>query len=103
VLAKARGRDGQSFAFSYDNLGRTTLKDAPGTQPDVSYTYDNIGRVLTVIQSNLTITYAYDALSRVTSEQVAPSGEATRTVSYQYDAGGRRVAPDMAGCVLRNL
>ena len=46
--------------------------------------------MLTTSQSNQTITYAYDALSRVTSEQVAPSGEATRTVSYQYDAGGRR-------------
>jgi RHS repeat-associated protein len=86
-LTAARGRDGQSFAFSYDNLGRMTLKDAPGTQPDVSYTYDNLGRALTASQSGHTLTYVYDALSRVTSET-----QAGRTVQYWYDSAGRRSA-----------
>lgn len=84
-LAARRGRDGQSFSFSYDNLGRVTAVDVPGSQPDVSYTYDNFGRVLTAAQSGHTLTYGYDALSRVTSET-----QGSRTVSYQYDAAGRR-------------
>jgi len=78
------------FAFTYDNLGRVTLEDAPGSDPDISYTYDNFGRVLTAAQPNQTITYVYDALSRLTSETVAASGETSRTVSYQYDTAGRR-------------
>ncbi len=84
-LTARRGRDGQSFSFSYDNLGRVTVIDAPGSQPDITYTYDNFGRVLTAAQSGHTLTYAYDALSRLTSET-----QGSRTVSYQYDAAGRR-------------
>lgn len=84
-LTARRGRDAQSFAFSYDNLGRATAIDAPGSQPDLSYTHDNFGRVLTAAQSGHTLTYVYDALNRLTSET-----QGSRTVSYQYDAGGRR-------------
>jgi YD repeat-containing protein len=39
--------------------------NAPGTQPDITFTYDNLGRVLTTSQTGHTITYAYDALSRL--------------------------------------
>ena len=85
LLTSKRGRDGQSFSYTYDNLGRVLTVNAPGTQPDITFTYDNLGRVVTRSQTGHSITYAYDALSRVTSET-----QATRTVSYQYDAGGRR-------------
>jgi RHS repeat-associated protein len=84
-LLSWRGRDGQNFNYTYDNLRRTTSIDAPGSQPDVSYAYDNFGRVTQSSQSGHVINYAYDALSRVTSET-----QAGRTVSYQYDGGGRR-------------
>lgn len=84
-LTAKRGRDGQSFSYSYDNLGRMLTVNAPGSQPDITYTYDNFGRVLTASQTAHTITYAYDALSRVTSET-----QAGRTVSYLYDAADRR-------------
>src|SRR5262249_53470481 len=36
-----RLRDGNSIALTYDNLNRVTLKDLPGSEPDVSYAYDN--------------------------------------------------------------
>ncbi len=84
-LTARRGRDGQSFSFSYDNLGRATAVDAPGSQPDVSYTYDNLGRVTQASQSGHALDYAYDALGRLISET-----QAGKAVSYQYDDAGRR-------------
>jgi RHS repeat-associated protein len=84
-LTGRRGRDGNSFSYSYDNLGRLRTVDAPGSQPDVTYSYDNLGRVVEASQSGHTISYAYDALGRLTSET-----QASRTVSYEYDAAGRR-------------
>ena len=30
--------------YGYDNLSRVTLVNAPGSDPDVSYAYDNLGR-----------------------------------------------------------
>lgn len=80
-----RLRDGTEFAYEYDNLGRQTLADAPGTDPDVATVYDNFDRVTSVGRAGLTTTYAYDPLSRVTSVNSSTLG----TMSYQYDAAGR--------------
>ena len=71
--------------FTYDNLDRATLANAPGTTPDVTTAYDSFGRVTSLSQTGHTLTYVYDQLSRLLSES-QPNG----TVSYQYDAGGRR-------------
>jgi YD repeat-containing protein len=38
-----RNRAGQVIGFSIDALGRPTLKDLPGTEPDVSYGFDLLG------------------------------------------------------------
>jgi RHS repeat-associated protein len=84
-LAARRGRDGNSFTFSYDNLGRITGYNAPGSQPDVAYTYDNLGRMTQASQSGFADSYTYDALNRLTSET-----QGSRTVSYEYDLAGRR-------------
>lgn len=88
-LTAHRRRDGTSFAFTYDNLGRLTLRNAPGSQPDVTYTYDLMDRATQASQSGHAISYAYDALSRLTS-----TTQAGRTVSYQYDAAGQRTRMD---------
>jgi YD repeat-containing protein len=66
------------------NDGRLTTI-TPLSQPAISYSYDNLGRVTGIAQSSLTLGYGYDALSRLTSET-----QAGRTVSYEYDAAGRR-------------
>jgi RHS repeat-associated protein len=84
-LASTRGRDGQTFSFGYDNLGRVVSVDAPGTQPDVTYTYDLLGRVTQESQSGNTTSRIFDALNRMTSET-----QAGRTIAYQYDVAGRR-------------
>ncbi|MBX3564025.1 MAG: RHS repeat-associated core domain-containing protein [Sphingomonas sp.] len=80
-----RLRDGTSIGYTFDNLGRLTAKDLPGSEPDVAYTYDLLGRPLTAATASQTLTFGYDALSRNTS-QAGPLG----AVSYQYDLAGQR-------------
>jgi RHS repeat-associated protein len=85
IVTSARKRDGLVFSYSYDDLSRLILVDAPGTDPDVSYAYDNFGRVTQASQTGHALSYVYDGLGRLLSE-AQPLG----TVAYQYDAAGRR-------------
>ncbi|GAM96625.1 wall associated protein [alpha proteobacterium U9-1i] len=85
LLTQQTRRDDATIALTYDNLGRLTGADASGSTPDITRTYDNFGRTLTVAANSQTLTYTYDQLSRLLSE-AQPRG----TVSYQYDAAGRR-------------
>jgi RHS repeat-associated protein len=84
-VTAVRLRDGQSIALTYDNLNRVTLKNLPGSEPDVSYTYDLLGRMTFVQQGTLQHHLAYDALGRLLSE-AQPFGSS----AYQYDLAGRR-------------
>jgi RHS repeat-associated protein len=81
-----RRRSGDTFSYLYDNMGRVTQRTAPGTQPAVTIGYDLLGNITSQSQPGNSLITGYDALSRVTSE-VRNSSE---TVSYQYDAAGRR-------------
>jgi RHS repeat-associated protein len=78
-----RLRDGQTIAFAYDNLNRLTTKTLPSPELAATYTYDLLGRNLTMAQNGRTITNTWDALSRLTSVNQAPLG----TVNYAYDSG----------------
>ena len=91
-MTSVRQRDGQVFGFGYDNLGRRTLVNAPGSDPDVNFTHDHVGNVLTASQTGHTLTYVFDALGRLTSE-TGPKG----TVSYQYTAANQRSRMDYPG------
>lgn len=85
-VVQRRLRDGTSIAYTYDWRNRLTGKDiAGGTSLDVTYTYDLLGRPLTIGTSNQMLSFTYDALSRVLT-QVGPLG----TVSAEYDVAGRR-------------
>jgi RHS repeat-associated protein len=78
-------RDATSIAYSYDNLNRLTLKNLPGSELDVSYTYDSLSRPLSAATSAQTLSFTYDALGRNLT-QVGPLG----TVTAQFDVAGRR-------------
>ncbi|MFT4955416.1 MAG: RHS repeat-associated protein [Brevundimonas sp.] len=80
-----RTRANQRFYPSYDALNRQIFLNAPGTMPDVTYAYDNLGRPISISQPGHAVTYAWDALNRLTS-QTDPLG----TFGFQYDAAGRR-------------
>lgn len=78
-------RGGMTIGLSYDHLNRLTTKDLPGSEPDVSYTYDLLGRMTGASQTGNALTFTYDALGRNLT-QGGPLG----TVSSQYDAAGQR-------------
>ncbi|HXG82050.1 MAG TPA: hypothetical protein VNJ05_09645, partial [Sphingomicrobium sp.] len=84
-VTSRRLRDATSIAFTYDNLNRPTLKDLPGSEPDVTYGYDNLGRLTSASQTGNNLSFTYDALGRNLT-QAGPQG----TVASQWDIAGRR-------------
>jgi RHS repeat-associated protein len=78
-------RTGTTINLIYDHLNRVTLKDLPGTEPDVSYTYDNLGRMLSANQAGNDLSFTWDALGRNLTEN-GPEG----TVTSVFDAADRR-------------
>jgi RHS repeat-associated protein len=85
TVASFRNRNNETIAFSYDLLTRPTLKDLPGTEPDVSYGYDLLGRMISATQTGNSLSFAYDALDRV-KDEVGPRG----TVHSDWNPDGTR-------------
>ena len=88
VMVRPRGnRDPADpvFTTTYDALNRPIQLDAPASVPDVTYAYDNLGRITGASQPGHAMTWSWDALGRLTS-QTDPFG----TYGFQYDAAGRR-------------
>ncbi|HMG47933.1 MAG TPA: hypothetical protein VK614_10790, partial [Allosphingosinicella sp.] len=82
-----RLRDGTSIGYTYDALNRVTFKDIPAGaywEFDITYTYDNLGRLLSAADPYVTMGHGYDALGRQVSES---SNLGTKTMSY--DLAGR--------------
>ncbi|HHJ16880.1 MAG TPA: hypothetical protein ENJ80_09305 [Gammaproteobacteria bacterium] len=102
---------GQTFIYSYDALNRLINLDAPGSDDDITYSYDNCqngtGRLCSVTYGNGTLPagnrihyrynafgdvlqhqgllYGYDAQGRIQTLDY-PSGA---RLSYRYDSAGR--------------
>jgi len=95
----------QSFSYSYDNLNRLTLLDAPGTADDIAYGYDSctngVGHLCSITHGTSSVLNSYDAFGNITATQAIayvydvanrvrvityPSGS---EVGYSYDATGR--------------
>lgn len=84
-VTNLRLRDGQNIALRYDDLNRLTLKNLPGSELDVTYEYDLLGRMTSARQSGNALSFTYDALNR-NRKQIGPQGE----MKYDYDAASRR-------------
>jgi RHS repeat-associated protein len=84
-VTSRRLRDATSIAFTYDALNRPTLKDLPGTEPDVTYAYDLLGRLISASQTGNALSFTYDALSRNLT-QTGPQGTSTSA----WDLASRR-------------
>jgi YD repeat-containing protein len=67
---------GVSVAYTYDDQNRlSTVVDNRLTSQNTTYTYDNASNVATVkYPNNLTSTFTYDALNRLTELSTAPVG-----------------------------
>ncbi len=84
-ITSERRRDGLIVANTIDNLNRVRVKDLPGTEPDVTNSYDNLDHLISASSSAGVVSWTYDALGRVTAE-TQPNG----VVSYAYNAAGQR-------------
>jgi RHS repeat-associated protein len=80
-----RLRDGTSIGYTYDHLNRLTNKNLPGSEPDVTYGYDLLGRLKSATQTGNSLSFTYDALGRVLTQH-GPEGTLTST----WDPAGRR-------------
>jgi RHS repeat-associated protein len=84
-VTSRRLRDGTSIGLSYDALGRLAGKDLPGTEPDVTFAYDAMSRMISASQTGNSLGFTFDALGRNLT-QIGPQG----TVTSTYDIAGRR-------------
>ncbi|MBQ4159650.1 MAG: hypothetical protein IJD83_01845, partial [Clostridia bacterium] len=74
--------------YTYDANGNRTSFVAPSININTSYTYDSLGRMLTVSDSAFgTTSYTYDANSNLTSVN-----NGTTTATMSYDAQNRLVS-----------
>jgi RHS repeat-associated protein len=87
-----RNRAGETLGYSYDALNRMTLKDRPGSEPDVAYTYDlrNLQRSATFPSTGESVASAWDGFGRLVSSTATRGGVAI-AYGYQYDADGNRI------------
>ncbi|HEY0112197.1 MAG TPA: RHS repeat-associated core domain-containing protein [Allosphingosinicella sp.] len=84
-VTSRRNRAGETASYTFDALNRLTLKDLPGSEPDVTYTYDLLGNLTGASQTGHALTFTYDALGRRLTE-TGPRG----TVTSAWDLAGRR-------------
>ncbi|ADB30387.1 YD repeat protein [Kribbella flavida DSM 17836] len=80
-------RDGRGLRtiYAYDRADRIKTIQYSDTTPDVAFTYDGAGNVLTRTDASGTTTYTYDAQNRVTSRTSTSGGG---TLGYGYDKAG---------------
>ena len=81
-------------SLTYDGLDRlTNIGFADANTPDVTFSYDALGRRSAMQDGWGTTSYTYDVMDRVT----AVADPASRTLTYAYDRGSRRTALNMPG------
>ena len=86
-------RAGQVKTSTYDNLNRLTAIDWSDSTPDVTMTYDAVGRLLTMNNGVSALSYAYNDANQLTSETQNIAGAAgPAVVGYSYNADGTRAS-----------
>lgn len=91
-VAKEENSDGSSVSYEYDASGNVTKETNVTVENDktkttvTSYTYDDMGNLLTTQSEGDSATYVYDKAGRTL--RVTQNGETTRTL---YDDEGRTV------------
>jgi RHS repeat-associated protein len=93
---QAVDREGVVSTFAYDALGRLLDKSIGGAR--TTYSYDGMGRIISAENADARVTTAYDLTNRPTQYATLPNGGSSpQSVSYAYDAAGRRSSMTYAG------
>ena len=100
-----------NVTYTYDNSSRPKTTTVGG-QPTINYTYDNANRLTLVSQgtsntmivpdndnrrgtmtlnNGIVVTYGYDSNSRITSMSYQLGSAVLGSLTYAYDAAGRRI------------
>ena len=79
----------ETIVSAYDDLGRVTSIDYPGTAPDIALTYDSNGKVIRNLRGTTDWRYTYDNADQLTEEKLLIDGR-TYTTGYEYNALGAR-------------
>lgn len=85
---------GVTSTNTYDLLSRTLSTSFSDGSPTITFTYSSGGSVLTRTRGSASTGYQYDALGRLTGENIAgtsvscPSGASNSMLCYAYDAAG---------------
>ena len=80
---------------TYDRAGRLTKVDYSDTTPDVTYTYDNAGNRLSMVDGSVTQTRTYDSVNRLLTVT-----RGTDVFSYVYDLAGNLTKRTYPGAVV---
>ncbi|WP_164931686.1 RHS repeat protein, partial [Longirhabdus pacifica] len=84
-IAKQVDRNGNAFTYTYNQ--RNALERRVSQDETIKYTYDNMGRRLTMHDATGTTSYQYDEYTGQLLEMTYPDG---LTLSYTYDDNGNR-------------
>ena len=91
VITKTDARN-ITATYGYDALGRLTTIDLPGTNEDVSFSYDTCangkGRLCQITDQSGVTSYGYDAFGNIATQSKTELGQ-TYSTSYAYDAADR--------------
>ena len=79
-LINSTDRNGNIITLAYDSLHRMTVKSYPDSST-VNLSYDINGNILTAVNSDVSYTFTYDTLNRVTQ---VTNGTLGKNVSYSY-------------------
>ncbi len=86
---------GKVTTYTYDIYGSVLSQDYSDMTPDITYTYDNLGRQATATDAVGTTTFAYNTYGELESESV--SGVYNKTLIRYYDTYGRDVGHTIDG------
>jgi len=78
--------EGQTTSYTYDTAGQLVGIDYPGTEPDVTFTYNDMGQRASMTDGLGSTTWDYDNLNRL----VSVTDPFNATVGYSYDAASNR-------------
>jgi RHS repeat-associated protein len=93
---------GGTLHFDYDHQGRVTGQSGPRSGVDQTFTYDEVGNMLTSSVTTETTTYTYDAANQLTLLQEQGHTCPAECIAFEYDVNGaetKRILPGGATTV----